>query len=249
MASGELGTYSSHLRHHGRKHSGDFLRVGRSVCRYQTQWVGHHPSILGFSQMRLFLLLHRTVLKGMSQTLSVLHSYGLEWGRPCRFWLPAKDIPGSNPQSTILQRWSINTSAPSSLGWDHSEACVLYCDLTFPCGVSATHCGKSHTHVPITGCLPFSGLLLHYQMADGVSCVSQIATYTKILLLLLAFGETRTDTGVRLDRQDWLSSCHVAGCPPLFPTLRGYRIRVKSPQSESACGDAGRGQSQITVFP
>lgn len=126
MASGELGTYSSYLRHHSRKHSGDFLRVGRSVCRYQTQWVGHHPSILGFSQMRLFLLLHRTALKGMSQTLSVLHSYGLEWGRPCHFWLPAKDIPGSNPQSMILQRWSINTSAPSSLGWDHSEACVLY---------------------------------------------------------------------------------------------------------------------------
>lgn len=31
--------------------------------------------ILGFSQIRLFLLLHRTGLKGVYQPLSVLHSY------------------------------------------------------------------------------------------------------------------------------------------------------------------------------
>lgn len=40
--------------------------------------VSETSSTLGFSQIKLFLLLHRTVLKGVSQTLSMLHLHRLD---------------------------------------------------------------------------------------------------------------------------------------------------------------------------
>lgn len=168
----ESGT---NIRHHSRQYGGNFLRVVESVNGHQTHggWDIIHP---GLFTNKAIPATTQNWAKGcvpapVSASLLSPRLHIPEWRRLCCFWLSAKDVPGSNPQPMTLQGWGINNSAPSSLGWDHFEPYVLHYDLTFPCGVSVT---RSRKWIIIYLLLAASPSLLHCQMANGVSCVSQI---------------------------------------------------------------------------
>lgn len=169
-----------------------------------------------------------------------------------------------------LQRWNINTSISSSLGWDYSEACVLYCDLSFSHRVLVIPVENGI----ITYLLLAASLALdHFSTAKWqmVFPVFHKSTpCTKILFSVLAAGGTQTETWRPSEK--WAEDreqCSWTVCRPgslivpcgqqptlgnltcilFFPPLCGHGKRVGSPrQSWSACGNVWREQPQLMVF-
>ena len=116
----ETGDYGTDFRHQAGSMVGMFLRVGESVNGYQThsEWDIIHP---GLSTNEAIPAPTQNWARGcvpapVSAPLLSPGPHVPEWGRPCCFWLRAKDIPGRHPPPMTLQGWSINTSAPSALG-------------------------------------------------------------------------------------------------------------------------------------
>ena len=252
----ETGDYSTDFRHQAGSMVGMFLRVGKSVNGYQahSEWDIIHP---GLSTNEAIPAPTQNWARGcvpapVSAPLLSPGPHVPEWGRPCCFWLRAKDIPGSHPPPMTLQGWSINTSALSALGEDQSEAWVLSYDLTFPCGFSVTHSGKWIIMYLLLAASP--SFLMFPVLHKSTTC-------TEILFSVSASGGPKRRQGVPSRNGRTACTLHSLIMPrlwqppvgslastPLFP-LHGHGKRLGSPhQSQSPWGDVCKGQPRLKVF-